>query len=104
MKLFLDDADEMERPTPKGWVRCRWPEEVVAYLKAGNVEAVSLDHDLGEEGYYARTGYDVLKWIEKEVFLNGFNPPAMFVHSQNSVARTKMLQAIISINKMVNDS
>lgn len=29
------------------------------------------------------TGYDVVLWIEEQVALNGFVPPAMKVHSAN---------------------
>ncbi|PZP08852.1 MAG: hypothetical protein DI621_07230 [Pseudomonas protegens] len=45
MKIYLDD----ERQTPQGWVRTYWPDEVIALLKAGGVEDISLDHDLGDD-------------------------------------------------------
>jgi hypothetical protein len=44
------------RPTPDGWVRAYWPEEVIALLEAGGVTEVSLDHDLGNDA--KGTGYD----------------------------------------------
>ncbi|MGW8177493.1 MAG: cyclic-phosphate processing receiver domain-containing protein, partial [bacterium] len=80
VKVFLDD----ERPTPDGWIHARWPEDVINHLKNGNVEEISLDHDLADplvegQGYCSsiaeRTGYDVLVWIEEQVALNGFVPP-----------------------------
>ena len=67
MKVFLDDV----RPTPEGWVRCYWPQEVIELLKTGNVEVISLDHDLGDDT--RGTGMDVCKWIEQTVFENGFD-------------------------------
>jgi hypothetical protein len=45
MKVFLDDG----RPTPAGWMRAYWPDEVIALLKTGRVEELSLDHDLGDD-------------------------------------------------------
>ncbi len=39
MKIYLDDL----RPTPNGWIHAYWPDEVIEYLKTGNVEIISLD-------------------------------------------------------------
>ena len=63
MRIFLDD----ERATPPGWRACRWPEEVIALIKAGGVEVISLDYYLGEGREYTnpRTGMDVLVWLER---------------------------------------
>lgn len=94
MKVYLDD----ERNTPPGWVRCYWPHEVINYLKGGKVNELSLDHDLGDDE--KGTGYDVLLWIEEQVFLNDFIPPKMMVHSANASARVKMQAAIKKINEM----
>lgn len=91
IKIYLDD----ERPTPKGWVAARWPEEVIELLKGGEVEELSLDHDLGDDEH--GTGYDVLLWLEEAVAMNGFVPPLIRVHSANSSARQKMEMAITSI-------
>ena len=96
MKIFLDD----ERTPPPGWTLVRWPEEVIALLESGPVEALSLDHDLGDEGD-ARTGYTVLLWLEEAVALRGFVPPEeIVVHSANSSAREKMIRAIASIRRL----
>ena len=94
MKVFLDD----ERPAPDGWVLARWPEELIRYLEAGTVEAVSLDHDLGDDE--RGTGYDVLLWIEEAVATRGFRPPEMAVHSANTSARVKMEAAMHSISRL----
>ena len=93
MKVFLDDM----RETPTGWIRCYWPNEVITLLKAGGVDEISLDHDLGDD--FIGTGYDVIKWIEEAVYTRGFIPPVIHVHSANGVARDKMLAGIESIMK-----
>jgi hypothetical protein len=80
MRVFLDD----ERATPDGWVRVYWPEEAIALLETGEVEVLSLDHDLGDDE--RGTGYDVVLWIEEAVALRGFSPPNIAVHSANSSA------------------
>ena len=95
MKVYLDD----ERQTPDGWVRVFWPEEAIELLKSGQVEEISLDHDLGDDEH--GTGYHVVLWIEEQVALNGFKPPLISVHSANSSARAKMEAGIAAINRMV---
>ena len=80
-RIFLDDA----RPTPEGWVRASWPAEVIAWLETGTVQAVSLDHDLGDDA--RGTGYDVICWIEEAVAQRGFDPPIITVHSANPARR-----------------
>jgi hypothetical protein len=94
MKVYLDD----ERPTPEGWIGVRWPEEVISLLRTGQVEELSLDHDLGDDA--RGTGYDVVLWIEEVVALSGFQPPRMKVHSANAAARAKMLAGIAAINRL----
>ena len=91
MRVYLDD----ERVTPDGWIRVYWPEEAIALLESGQVEEISLDHDLGDDEH--GTGYDVVLWIEEAVALRGFKPPRIFVHSANSSAKEKMLSGIRSI-------
>jgi len=91
VKIFLDD----ERPTPEGWVRAYWPDEVIALITAGGVNVVSLDHDLGDDE--RGTGYSVLLWLEEQVVVHGMQPPVLLVHSANSSARIKMEAAIASI-------
>lgn len=96
MRVFLDD----ERPTPDGWVRVYWPDEAIALLQSGQVEELSLDHDLGDDA--RGTGYDVVVWIEEAVALNGFRPPRIAVHSANASARQKMESGIRSIVRLAS--
>ena len=93
LRVFLDDV----RPAPDGWTLVHWPSEVIALLEAGDVEELSLDHDLGHDTI---TGYDVLTWIEEAVALRGFRqPPTITVHSSNAVGRDRMERAIVSIRR-----
>lgn len=94
MKVFLDD----ERPTPEGWHRAYWPDEVVRLLRTGVVEEISLDHDLGNDA--RGTGYDVILWIEEAVALHGFKPPRIIVHSANSSAADKMWAGVLAIAQL----
>lgn len=98
MKIFLDD----ERKTPEGFKRCYWPDEVIALISSRNdIELISLDHDLGDDD--RGTGYDVLKWIEKQVVLNNFIPTFdIIVHSANPPAFERMTEAIKAINYYVS--
>ena len=97
MKVYLDD----ERVAPAGWIQVRWPDEAIKLLQAGAVTHLSLDHDLGDD--QRGTGYDVLLWIEHEVALCRFIPPASIeVHSANPAGRKRMLAAIESILKIAS--
>lgn len=95
MKIYLDD----ERPTPSGWVGCRWQDEVVRLLKSGAVTELSLDHDLGDDA--RGTGYDVVLWMEEQVATTDFQPPTIVVHSANVSARAKMEAGIRSIERII---
>ncbi|HOY70215.1 MAG TPA: hypothetical protein PL131_11285 [Methylotenera sp.] len=97
MKVYLDD----ERTTPQGWVRTYWPDEVIALLETGEVQELSLDHDLGDDE--RGTGYDVVLWIEEAVMTRGFKPPKIMVHSANSSARIKMQAGIDAIERFANN-
>ena len=85
MKVYLDD----ERQEPEGWHRVKTAPEVIETLKTGRVTHLSLDHDLGDEAVVG-TGYDVLLWLEEEVFVHAFTPPVLAIHTANISARTKM--------------
>lgn len=95
IKVFLDD----ERSAPHGWVQVRWPDDAIALLKTGNVDEISLDHDLGDDSH--GTGYDVIVWIEEAVALTAFEPPKIIVHSANPSAAERMKAGITSIENLV---
>lgn len=95
MRIYLDDT----RDAPQGWVRAYWPREVIKLLQHNEVAVISLDHDLGDDK--RGTGYDVLAWIEEQVFLHGWTPPAqIIVHSANGPAKERMLAAIAAITRL----
>jgi hypothetical protein len=100
--VWLDDR----RPAPEGWVHVRTPEEAIELLRGGEVEELSLDHDLGlDVGARERTGYDVLLWLEAEVAAGRARPPAvMRVHSGNVGAVTRMEQAVESIRRLAGEA
>lgn len=93
IKVFLDDV----RPTPDGWVRAYWPDDVITMLITGDVGEISLDHDLGDDD--RGTGYDVLKWLEQAVFHGLVTPPVIHIHSANPAAVARMEAAITQIHK-----
>ena len=95
IKVYLDD----DRPTPQGWVRAYWPDEVIHLLQSEEVDELSLDHDLGNDA--RGVGYDVLTWIEQAIVEHGYQPPArIVVHSANASVYPKMAQAIRSIQRL----
>jgi hypothetical protein len=103
VKVWLDD----ERAAPEGWVHARTPEEAIELLRGGEVEELSLDHDLGlGAGARERTGYDVLLWLEREVEAGRARPPAaaMRVPSGNVGAVRRMEQAVESIRRLAGEA
>ena len=107
--LYLDDM----RPCPVGFILARTVDEAKEILLRGNVERVSLDHDLGacntclrgrspeqwlEEHDYQQmpncehfgTGFSLLQWMNE----NGYWPSEILVHTANKEARYKMLRYI----------
>lgn len=95
MKVYLDD----ERPTPEGWTRTYTPQETIELLKTRRVTELSLDHDLGDDEGIG-TGYDVLLWLEEEMYNDmSFPAPDIKVHSANPAASLRMNQAILSITR-----
>ena len=96
MKIYLDDV----RDAPPGWIQTTTADTTIQFLETGRVTHLSLDHDLGDDEGVG-TGYDVLLWIEEQVFMHGFTPPKIWIHSANCAAWTKMEQAIEAIEKCV---
>lgn len=95
MKIYLDD----ERETPSGFDRTYSAMETIDVLKANwnQVEVLSLDHDLG---IWNTTGYDVMLWIESQIFCGVYDSiPEIVFHTANPVGRNKMNSCLISIKK-----
>lgn len=84
MKVFLDDV----RACPDRWVKATSYNEMIRILetKKGEIEEISLDHDLGE----VRSGYDVCKWmVENDYWVNKIT-----IHTANPVGSKNMLQLL----------
>ena len=96
-KIWLDDV----RPAPKEWVWIRTAEDCLLYLELwwDDISEISLDHDLGEN---IKTGYDVAKFIEEQVIVNGKRLPIVRIHSANPVGRKNMEAALISATRAVS--
>jgi len=94
MKIYLDD----ERYPPIGWIRTKNVNSTITLLKTGRVVSLSLDHDLGTN---KECGYDVLLWIEEQVFTNKTYklPNNIYIHTANPSARKKMDLALNKIKE-----
>ena len=103
MKVWLDDR-RSPYPEPDGWVWVRTPAEAIELLRTGEIDAISLDHDLGLlDGERELTGYDVVTWIERAVATEGFVPPRTIrVHSANASAAPKMERGIDAIRRLAD--
>jgi Cyclic-phosphate processing Receiver domain len=102
VKVWLDDV----REAPDGWVHVTTPGEAIELLRSGEVEEISLDHDLGlATPESERTGYDVLAWLEEAVATCPWNHrvPVIHIHSANPVGSQRMEQAIKSIRRLTED-
>ena len=103
MRIWLDDT----RPMPAGYTHwARTADEAIALLKTGEATEISLDHDLGHgegDGYAEeKTGYTVAKFIEEAAHKGQLKPLRCRVHSQNSVGRENIKQALRSAHKAWN--
>jgi hypothetical protein len=98
VRVWLDDV----REAPEGWIHVKTPEAAIELLHSGEVEEISLDHDLGlGTPESERTGYDVLAWLEEAVATGAWEHrvPVMRIHSANPVGWRRMEQAIASIQR-----
>lgn len=59
----------------------------------GNIEKVSLDHDLG---FYNGDGYQVACFIEKAAHENQLEPFDCYIHTANPVGRMQIFAALLS--------
>lgn len=103
MKLWLDDIREPWKFGCAGWVWAKTAEEAVKFLKTGDVEMASLDHDLTDEQMMGgmlgeiredgvKSGYDVVLWLEQNP--QYWPPKGTIVHSMNPAGRRRMAEVI----------
>jgi hypothetical protein len=88
MRIWLDDI----RTPPEGWTWAQTYDEAVGLLERGEAEAISLDHDLGDENPngHERTGYDVLLYLVQMKMDGRPVPGEVRVHSANPVGVARM--------------
>ena len=96
LKVFLDD----ERKTPEGWDRCYDVSDAICYLQTRCVTHLSVDNDLGSLET-ATEGFNVLNWLEEQVFNDSTFPvPEITVHSSNAARVQSMLATVESIKRL----
>jgi hypothetical protein len=87
IRLWVDD----QRSPPSEFnCHAKTYAEAIEYLESGEVVAISLDHDLGEE----KTGYDIAKWIEEKAFHGVIARISWSVHTANPVGAVPIVQAL----------
>jgi hypothetical protein len=118
-KIYLDD---IRTPTEEGWTVCRSYDEFVKAVDdigLENIEAISLDHDLGDtaireyfkntsknyiidyNNIHEKTGYDCAKWIVNKSIEEAINLPPITVHSANPVGAANIMGYINNYLKNV---
>ena len=86
--MWLDDI----RPMPQGFdVHARTARAAINLIKAGDVEYISLDHDLGSG---RETGQTVANYIERAACEGTLPRLRVMLHTQNPVGRATMAVAI----------
>jgi hypothetical protein len=93
INLYVDDL----RDCPNGFIVARTIEEAIDYLKKYNVDILSLDHDMGEDGQgrLRKNGYDLVKCFCE----NGLRANRIYLHTDNVVGRENMYQTLISARR-----
>ena len=97
IRLWLDD-DLVDRRAPTGWLQVQTAWSAIAWLDTGNVIALSLDYDLGDDERFGR-GIDVITWLaeQQEVFDRTLWPRCgITLHTANAVGRESMARAILA--------
>lgn len=97
MKIYLDDVRDLPEEFDD-WVVVRSAEEalhLIASKGLENIEAISFDHDLGED---CMSGYDLASIIEEMVYGGEFaSIPKLFIHSANPVGAKNLIACFNSI-------
>jgi len=92
VNIYLDDY----RSAPDGFILVKTVKECQKLIKEhkGNINILSLDHDLGE----GKTGYDLVKWLSfyngKKGYGENYFPKEIYLHTMNPVGRMNMNQLL----------
>ena len=104
LKLWLDDERNPQEPFIQKefgshgdeiWVKTA--NEAIELLKQGNVESISLDHDLGHP--INGTGQDVANFIEEQAFSDKIPKLSWRIHSMNIVGKENMEKSLKKADK-----
>jgi hypothetical protein len=82
MKLYVDDT----RDAPHGWTLARSYRDAVRMLRSGEVDAISLDHDLGGK----KSGNDIA-WL---MVSENIWPKEIRCHSMNPVGKYNIISLL----------
>jgi hypothetical protein len=97
--MWLDD----ERPAPREWTWVKTLAEAKEFAADGDVDCMSLDHDLGwcqacesaadgaVTGCTCETGYHFVMWLAETGLWPAQKP---IVHSMNPAGRANMIAAV----------
>ena len=94
LRVWLDD-DPVDRQAPSGWRQVFTAQQAIDLLDTGQVRALSLDHDLGDDEHHG-TGYDVVLWLAEQREAHGRDlwPGDVRIHSANFSASPRMAGVI----------
>lgn len=108
--LFLDDermphdvgnyTDVRLRPMYRlnGWAIVRSYDQFVDWItKNGLPDVISFDHDLSDERFKEKTGYDCAKWLVE--YCNGELLPECYCHSMNPVGKQNIVNYLVNYQK-----
>lgn len=87
MKIWHDDV----RHPPSGWKWLTNNRATKSFLRRYDVEAISLDHDLGGK----ETGLDLVEWMVEHNHL----PESIHIHSWNAPGAKRMADTLKSAGK-----
>lgn len=88
INVYLDDL----RDCPEGYILASDYEQAIYLLANNDVNILSLDHDLGEDGQgkLLPTGYDLVKYICE----NGLRANKIYLHTDNGVGRDNVFHTL----------
>ena len=108
-RVYLDD---IRTPIAEDWIVARDYDSFITKVNEiglGNIEVISLDHDLGDTAikeYFEngktnynidykniteKTGYDAAKWLVAESMTTGIPLPQMYSHSANPIGAANII-------------
>lgn len=107
ISLWLDDNRDPSDPKIQElfgalgnevWVKT--VDEAINYINQGNVDFISFDHDLDNNGeLLEKTGYELAKFIEEGAFDGSISKIGWNVHSRNPIGAQKIVDAMTNADR-----